>query len=275
VTIAFRNSTAATGTYTLRTVTAALSVTVSSGSTLGSTNGNPNWAHVYFIDNSGTVEMAVAGSRFVDEGSLVTTTAEGGGGAADDKYTLYSTTQRTSVPVRLFARVKSTQATAGTWATTPSEVSVYPFMQAVPRSQLVFKDTSGTGLGTTNSKIRNYATLVSIGAAMTGATSAANGSTVTINEDGIYFFEVKDASSSGANYAGFSLNSTQLSTDISSVTAADVLILTKSISSDVFTLSWMGILSAGDVVRFHVESSSWGTGSYPFIQLRAVQVARL
>lgn len=130
VQIGFRNSTATTGTYTQRTVTGALSTVISSGSTAGMTNAVAAYIYVYAIDNAGTVELAWSGSDRWDQGSLVTTTAEGGAGAADSNTVLYSTTARSNVACRLIGRFASTQATAGTWATSPSEVSVMPFASA-------------------------------------------------------------------------------------------------------------------------------------------------
>jgi len=128
VKIGFRSATAATGTYVQRSVTAALSVVVSSGSTLGHTSAVQGYVYVYAIDNAGTVELAVS-SKLFDEGSRVSTTAEGGAGASDAAATMYSTTARTDVACRLIGRLASTQATAGTWATAISEISLQPFEQ--------------------------------------------------------------------------------------------------------------------------------------------------
>lgn len=127
VKISFRNATSATGTYNLRSVTSALSMTVSSGSTLGHASGVASSIYVYAIDNAGTVELAVC-SVMLPEGSVVSTTAEGGAGAADSNSVIYSTTARSNIPVRLLGRLTVTEATAGTWATAPSEISNVPFI---------------------------------------------------------------------------------------------------------------------------------------------------
>lgn len=133
VKIAFRDATAATGEYNQRSITAALSIVVSSGSTLGHTNGSASYIYVYAIDNGGTVELAVSSKQY-DDGSILSTTAEGGAGGADSRTAIYSTTARSNVPIRLIARLKSTQATAGTWAANMSEISLVPFMPIVPFS---------------------------------------------------------------------------------------------------------------------------------------------
>ena len=126
VKIGFRSSTLTSGIYNQRTVSSSLSMTVSSGSTLGHSNGNLRYIYVYAIDNAGTVELAVSSALFSD-GHLVSTTAEGGAGAADSGRVMYSTTARTNVPCRLIGRISSTQATAGTWASAPSEINLIPF----------------------------------------------------------------------------------------------------------------------------------------------------
>jgi hypothetical protein len=126
VKIGFRHATSATGQYNQRSVTGALSVVISSGSTLGHKSAADHYIYVYAIDNAGTVELAVSTVIF-DEGSVQSTTAEGGAGAADSNRILYSTTARANVPIRLIGRLKSNQATAGTWASAPTELSVGEF----------------------------------------------------------------------------------------------------------------------------------------------------
>ena len=123
---AFRNATAATGTYTIATSTAATSIVISSGSTIGHVNNIAEYIYVYLLNNSGTIELALSSSMF-DGGSILTTTVLAGGGADDSRTAIYSTTGRSNVPVRLIGRIKVTEATAGTWATAPSEISLLPW----------------------------------------------------------------------------------------------------------------------------------------------------
>ena len=122
----FRSSTATSGATTTRNFTTAISMTVSNGSTLGTTSGVLSKLAVLAIDNAGTVELAVVNANaygLLDERSLISTTAEGGVGAADSGSVIYSTTARTNVPFRIVGYVESTQATAGAWATSPSNVA--------------------------------------------------------------------------------------------------------------------------------------------------------
>jgi len=121
--INFRNSTLSTGTPSSVSVTSDISITISSGSTLGHKNNTEGYIWVYALNNSGTVELAVS-SNFFHEASVWTTTAEGGAGASDSSTTLYSTTSRSNKSIVLLGRLKSTQTTAGTWAAAPSNIGL-------------------------------------------------------------------------------------------------------------------------------------------------------
>lgn len=121
VRVGFRSSSLASGLVSLVEIQSPLAMTISSGSTLGHTSGVDLFVYVYLINYNGVAELAVSGT-FYTEASLVSTTAEGGAGAADSGSTIYSTTARTNVPIRLIGRLTSNQATAGLWATMPSEI---------------------------------------------------------------------------------------------------------------------------------------------------------
>jgi hypothetical protein len=124
--VTFRNVTATSGTPSTVELSAAESLTISSGSTLGHTSAVESFIFVYLINNAGTVSLAASTTRF-DEGTVQSTTAEGGAGAADSGSVMYSASALSSKAVRLIARLRSTQSTAGTWAAAPTEVSLVPF----------------------------------------------------------------------------------------------------------------------------------------------------
>lgn len=124
-TLTFRSPSLASGAVNVRTVSTAISMTVSSGSTLGTVNAQTSKIVVLALDNAGTVELAVvniAGGNQLDETNLISTTAEGGAGGADSINVIYSTTARTSLPYRVVGYVESTQTTAGTWAAAPTTI---------------------------------------------------------------------------------------------------------------------------------------------------------
>ena len=127
-TLDFRSATLTSGTVVSRLISSAISVVVSSGSTLGTVSAQQSRIVVLALDNAGTVELAVvniAGGNNLTETGLISTTAEGGAGAADSASTIYSTTARSNVAYRVVGYVESTQATAGTWATLPSTIQGY------------------------------------------------------------------------------------------------------------------------------------------------------
>jgi hypothetical protein len=126
VKIGFRSATLTSGAFNQREVTAATSLTVSSGSTLGHASGVAHYAYFYAIDSGGTVKLGVSSTK-LDEGVLHTSVAEGGSGGADSASALYSDAVYSNVPIRLLGRFRSTQTTAGTWAAVPTEVSLVPF----------------------------------------------------------------------------------------------------------------------------------------------------
>lgn len=127
VTIGFRNGSSAVGSYTQASVSSALSLTISAGSTLGTTSGASAFVYVYAVNNSGTVSLAAIGRSTVDEGTLQHIFAEGGAGAADGASVLYGPATLTSKPVRLIGRLNVNEATAGTWDAVPIEISLPPF----------------------------------------------------------------------------------------------------------------------------------------------------
>ena len=123
--LSFRSTTLGSGAVTAVNLAAAISLTISSGSTLGTVNAQQSRIVVLAINNAGTIELAavnIAGGNDLSETGLITTTAEGGAGGADTSNVVYSTTARTGVAYRVIGYIESTQATAGTWATALSTI---------------------------------------------------------------------------------------------------------------------------------------------------------
>ena len=117
----FRSATLTDGVPVTRTINSALSLTVPSGATLGCVDTIESRLILLAIDNAGTVELAIvnqAGGTNLDETGVISTTAIDATADSDD--VIYSTTARTDVAYRVVGFVESTQATAGTWATSPT-----------------------------------------------------------------------------------------------------------------------------------------------------------
>lgn len=139
VKIGFRSSVSATGTFNQRSITGALSLVVSSGSTLGTTSGADYYLYVYAVDTGSGIVLGVSQALF-DDGTLKSTTAEGGAGGADSNSVLYTTSAQTLKPIRLIARLLVNQVTAGTWASVPGQISFVPFF----KKAVGFKARAGT-----------------------------------------------------------------------------------------------------------------------------------
>jgi hypothetical protein len=117
--LAFKTSLTSGAVATITGTPAAL--TIPSGATLGTLSAIQSSIIVAVLNNAGTLEYAVqnlAGGSDMSETGLISTTAISAGATANNVW--YSNTARTSVPYAIIYRIDSTQATAGTWATTPS-----------------------------------------------------------------------------------------------------------------------------------------------------------
>lgn len=266
--LAFRSSTLTSGATVTRTVATAISITVSSGSTLGTVSAKQSRIVVLAIDNAGTVELAVvniSGGIQLDETNLVSTTAEGGAGAADSASIVYSTTARTSLAYRVVGYVESTQATAGTWATAPSTIQGNGGQALIrPSSGSMVRLNTTNGYGSTNTKIRRFTNITTNqGSDITYADSATLGASFTINTSGVYAISYGDQFSSNSQ-AGLSLNSTQLTTNVYQITIADILGLQSNTANNWARSSWIGYLNAGDVVRPHTDGTGNGVNSGGF-----------
>ena len=119
---------------------------------------------------------------------------------------------------------------------------------------------TANGYGSTNTAIRRFTTVVrNTGVDITYVDSATLGATFTINTTGIYAISYSDEFSA-ASWLGLSQNSSQLTTNMPYITAANVLACTTSAgSNDGCSVSWAGPLTAADVIRAHDEGTSSGS----------------
>lgn len=119
VRVGFRGGSLASGLVSLVNITSPLAMNLTDGGTLGHVDGVTAYVYVYLINNNGVAELAVS-STIYQENALVSTTAMSS--AADSNTVIYSTVARSNVPIRLIARVTSTQVTAGSWIAAPTEI---------------------------------------------------------------------------------------------------------------------------------------------------------
>jgi hypothetical protein len=122
---------------------------------------------------------------------------------------------------------------------------------------------TGNGSGSTNTAIRRFSTTqLSVGTAITYADSAAAGASFTINDDGIYAMTYQDLSIGGSSTFGISINSSQLTTNIVSITAANRLAITREPSGGIpGVVTCVERLVSGDVIRPHENNVAGMDGS--------------
>lgn len=121
----FRNATLGTGGFEYVKTDTDLTLTISSGSTLGTVNAVQSEVLARVVNDAGTLRLTaenIAGGMDASETGLISTTAEGGAGAADSATVIYSGTAVASKAYRVAGVARSTQATAGTWTSAPSLV---------------------------------------------------------------------------------------------------------------------------------------------------------
>lgn len=120
-TLSFRNATLTSGTPSVIAATAG-SLIIPSGATLGTVSGQQATIMLLALNNGGTVEPAVvnlAGGVDLSETGLISTTAISS--SATSASVVYSANARSNVPYKVMGAYYVTEATAGTWATAPSQ----------------------------------------------------------------------------------------------------------------------------------------------------------
>lgn len=125
--------------------------------------------------------------------------------------------------------------------------------------------TGGNGHGSSSTHIRLLTTTVSnVGTAFTIAHSATFGTTITINESGLYTFAVKDSNSAAASATGLSVNAPSLTTAVSTsgnlATCMGRIHVAAALGVE-GVLSVTDRLTAGDIVRLHDGGANNSTGA--------------
>jgi hypothetical protein len=135
---------------------------------------------------------------------------------------------------------------------------------------------TGNGHGSTNTKIRRFTTtMTSTGSAITYADSASAGGSFTINASGLYEIHyTDDRGTTVANaFAGVSVNSSELTTSVDSITVASRLSVDRGGNTNeiAFLKNIRTVaLSATDVVRAHTDGNLTGTSNLTFFSIRRI-----
>jgi hypothetical protein len=167
--VPFRNATVATGDFNVRSISAAHSLVVSSGSTLGTVANQAFRLWIVEFDNAGTPVLAVINCLTHAAGAgagrdvqsiyplrafgIASTTAEGGAGAADSAQTFYSASALASKPFRVlgYATWETGLATPGTWSAGPTRIQLFGPGEPLPGDilQVQRTDTGAVATGST------------------------------------------------------------------------------------------------------------------------------
>lgn len=134
----------------------------------------------------------------------------------------------------------------------------------------VVADT-GNGHGSGSTKIRRLTNFTTVGTDITCADSSTLGTTCTINTTGTYSITYVDFNSTTTDRnIGVSLNSSQLTTSITSITKADRLAQAGAVAGNAACAAVTWNLTATDVIRPHTDGAIDGTGAG--IQFRITRI---
>ena len=144
-------------------------------------------------------------------------------------------------------------------ATAANTVEVLSYVPAVVNQQTtrgMVRVYTANGFGSTNTVIRRFTTAATNqGSDITYADSATAGASFTINVAGVYAISYTEDVGVQSN-AGVSLNSSQLTTSITSIAVADRLVSTTIQANLRASVAWTGYLAAGSVIRPHTAGAA-------------------
>lgn len=152
-------------------------------------------------------------------------------------------------------------------------VSVTNVLPQFSESDSSVRVDTANGYGSTATKIRRFSNVrENLGSSIVYADSATNGSSFTINEDGVYNVSYSD-SATAADYSGISKNASSLTTNLNSLVTSEILALERQdTSGGAFNIAWSGYLQAGDIIRAH--SSGTGGGNNALVTFTISKVGK-
>ena len=177
----------------------------------------------------------------------------------------YNVTSVTAKTISLQTKAASGAITIAAGSTNASAVEwtamyidhQFPAPLIISARNEVVSDTY-SAFGSTDTRIMRFTNSSTQGSALSRASSAANGDTITVNAAGVYTITATGASDATNTTWGFgiSVNSTQLTTDLQTITLAHRKALYGNDSkpgaeNQWGTVTWTGYLSVGDVIRYH------------------------
>jgi hypothetical protein len=188
VRVPFRNVTAATGDFAQVVVSAATTLTVSSGSTLGTFDGTAFRLWIVGFNDGGTFRLGaincLSGTSIypLSAWGIASSTAEGGAGASDSAQVFYTGTAVTSKAYTVLGYMtwETGLTTAGTWDAVPTRIQLFGAGVRLPGDRVQVKRTA-------------------TGAMATGTTNMALDDTIPQNTEGTEFMTQAITPTSAAN----------------------------------------------------------------------------
>jgi hypothetical protein len=167
----------------------------------------------------------------------------------------------TSAGVAVTGTLAASGAVSGTTGTFTGAVSgtTGTFTGAVVTPLSYVRLNTANGYGSTNTKIRRFTNIVNnVGTDITYADSATLGGTFTINTNGVYSVSYGDNFNAGT-WFGVTINSASLTTTISTLPAAEILVLSYIAAGEGRPGSSTFYAAASAVVRAHTDGAASGT----------------
>lgn len=133
--------------------------------------------------------------------------------------------------------------------------------------------TGGNGYGSTNTLIPRFTTVnINVGTDITYADSATLGASFTINTSGLYAIEYLGYQSNTGSFIGISVNSTQLTTSIASISSANRIAISQLPSGTTGNLfvSTVERFEINDVVRPHVNIASGSASIFEWFKITRI-----
>ena len=120
---------------------------------------------------------------------------------------------------------------------------------------------TANGYGSTNTAINRYSTVVvSQGTDITYTDSATLGASFTINTSGVYSIKIDSQPVNAGSVFGISLNSNQLTTNLSTIAIANRLATSQSYAASAISCAGATVyLASGSIIRSHGDGTAIGT----------------
>lgn len=227
-----------------------LSVSAFTAAGTATLNGNVN------LGNATADDLVITASLNSSIANKTTFTNDLGSATSGFKSLYLASNDSASRSVRLIAGAVTASYTITLPVAVATETSAMIFTSAgvgsFSRLRSYVYLSGGSGHGSSGTAIRRFTTAdANVGGAITYADSATTGSSFTINETGLYAMGWHDRMSGGGNVLGFSVNQSDLTIAVESLSWPQRLFYNNSASTTESLSFAIALLTSGDVLRFN------------------------